>query len=89
MFTPRYAAVKAVPPLDSTGKQIAAVKSAIEAARGSLTGKTASEVEDWYDQTVDLATAQFNRGNDEGAYTKAWAEWTMGAKVGIQSECTG
>jgi hypothetical protein len=82
------AAIAAVPPLDPTGKQIFAVKSSIEEARPSLTGKVAREVEGWYGQTVDLAGAQFNRVNDEAAYTKAWAEWTMGARVGIQSQCS-
>jgi hypothetical protein len=82
------AAVAAVPPLDPTPKQIAAVKAAIENAR-AVTGPIASEVESWYDQTLDLATAQFNRANDEGAYTKAWAEWTMKTQVGIQSVCSG
>ena len=80
--------IAAVPPLDPTAKQISAVKSAIEEARPNLTGKVAKEVEGWYRQTVDLAVAQFNRVNDEAAYTKAWAEWTMGTKVGIQSECS-
>ena len=82
------AAIAAVPPLDPTGRHISAVKSAIEEARPSLTGKVAREVEGWYAQTVDLAVAQFNRVSDEGAYTRAWAEWTMGARVGIQSECS-
>ena len=82
------ATLEAVPPLDPNGKQIAAVKSAIEEARASLTGKIAGEVDDWYSQTTDLAVAQFNRANDEDAYTNAWAEWTMGAKIGLLSECS-
>ena len=61
---------------------------AIEKARRALTGKIASQVEDWYEQTTDLALAQFNRANDERAYTKAWAEWTMQTKLGIQSACS-
>jgi hypothetical protein len=82
------AAVAGVPPLDPKAKQIYAVKQALEEARPSLTGKVAREVEDWYGQTTDLAVAQFNRSADEAAYTKAWAEWTMGAKVGIEAECS-
>jgi hypothetical protein len=82
------AAVEGVPPLDPKAKQIYAVKQAIEEARPRLTGKVAREVEDWYDQTTDLAVAQFNRAADEAAYTTAWAEWTMGAKVGIRAVCS-
>jgi hypothetical protein len=83
------AAVAGVPPLDPKAKQIYAVKQALEKARPSLTGPVARAVEDWYHQTTDhLAVAQFNRVNDEAAYTTAWAEWTMGVKAGIQVACS-
>jgi hypothetical protein len=78
------ASIGGVDPVDATMNQVARVKRELENVRASVDDP---EVERWYRLTTDLVGAAFNRVNAEDVYTKAWAEWTMGAKVGIQSEC--